>query len=68
MRYFDYEKMARGAQIPPEKLDELRLLMRQDFPEDEMMCELHLLRTCMAIRDKVLTLDEALQLQPASRT
>jgi hypothetical protein len=65
--YFDYEKMAREAQIPPEKLDELRRLMQQEFPEDEMMGELHLLRACMAIRDGVLTVEEALQPRPASR-
>jgi hypothetical protein len=60
-------KMAREAQIPPEKLDELRRLMQQEFPEDEMMGELHLLRACMAIRDGVLTVEEALQPRPASR-
>jgi hypothetical protein len=67
MQYFDYEKMAREAHIPPDKLDELRHLTRQDFPRDEMMFELHLLRACMAIRDSVLTLEEALKPEPASR-
>jgi hypothetical protein len=32
-----------------------------------MTYELHLLRACMAIRDGVLTLEEALRPEPASR-
>jgi len=55
------------AQIPPEKLDELRHITRQDFPRDEMMFELHLLRACMAIREGVLTLEEALRPEPATK-
>ena len=65
MPYFDFETVARKAHIPSEKLNELRHLARQEFPRDEMMYELHLLRTCMAIRDGVLTLEEALQPEPA---
>jgi hypothetical protein len=67
VQYFDYEKMAREAHIPTDKLDELRRITRQDFPRDEMMFELHLLRACMAIRDGVLTLDEALRPETATR-
>jgi hypothetical protein len=59
--YFDYENVALDANIPPQKLEELRQLVRQEFPRDEMMYELHLLRACMAIRDGVLTLDQALK-------
>lgn len=68
MHYFDYEGLAREAQIPPQKLDELSRLIRQDFPRDTMMYELHLLRACMAIRDGILTLEEALQAQPVRGT
>jgi len=67
VHYFDCEKVAREAHIPPEKLDELGLVIRQDFPRDEMMYELHLLRACMAIREGVLTLEEALRPEPATR-
>jgi hypothetical protein len=67
VHYFDYEKMAREAHIPPERLEELSHVMRQDFPRDEMMYELHLLRACMAIRAGVLTLEEALRPEPATR-
>jgi hypothetical protein len=61
VRYFDYEKMALDANIPPPKLEQLSQLVRQEFPRDEMMYELHLLRACMAIRDGVLTLEQALK-------
>ncbi len=61
MHHFDVETPARRAHISPEKLDELRHIVRQEFPKDEMMYELHPLRTCMAIRDGVLTVEEALQ-------
>lgn len=63
MRYFYYEKVAREANIPQNKLDELIKVIRQEFPMDEMMFELHLLRVCMAIRDHHIGLDEALRLE-----
>jgi hypothetical protein len=65
MLYFDYEKIAREAQIPSGKLEELRSLVLEQFPNDQMMYELHLLRVCMAIRHGDLHLEDALSLQPA---
>ena len=44
MSYFDYEEVAREARIPAEKLEGLHHLIREEFPRDEMMYELHLLR------------------------
>jgi len=61
MRFFDSEKVASEANIPPDKLEKLRHLMRKEFPRDEMMYELHLLRACMAIKGGVLTVEEALR-------
>jgi len=58
--YFDYEGVAREARIPAEKLEELRHLIGEEFPRDEMMYELHLLRACMAIKEDVVTIDQAL--------
>jgi hypothetical protein len=60
MRYFDYVKVAAEAQIPPNKLARLRSAVRREFPKDEMMCELHMLRVCMAIRDGHVTVEQAL--------
>ena len=67
MSYFDCEEVAREARIPAEKLEELRHLIREEFPRDEMMYELHLLRACMAIRDGVVTLQQALSPQQESK-
>jgi hypothetical protein len=64
MKYFDWQKTAQEAQIPPEKVEELSHLIRQEFPNDEMMFELHVLRACAAIRDGALTLEQALRSEP----
>ncbi|MGO9275214.1 MAG: hypothetical protein ACLQOO_34100 [Terriglobia bacterium] len=65
---FRLQKVALEAHIATERLDELRQVVWQDFPRDEMMCELHLLRACLAIRDGVLSLEEALRPEPATGT
>ena len=59
MRYFDYEAVARQAGISEHDLAAICDSMRREFPDDEMMWELHVLRACMAIRDGRLTVDEA---------
>lgn len=65
MRYFDYETVAREAKIPREKRKRLVQLMRKEFPNDPLMCELHVLRACMAIRDGHITVDDALKPEPS---
>ena len=50
MRYFDYRKVAEEARIQPDKLATL-ISIRKEFPKDNMMLELHVLRACLAIRD-----------------
>jgi hypothetical protein len=60
MRYFDYAKVAAEAQISPRKLARLRSTIRHEFPKDDMMFELHMLRACTAIRDGHVTIDQAL--------
>ena len=66
MDYFDYEAVAREAGMADEKLDLLRDVVREEFPDDQMMFELHMLRACRAIQDGFVTIDEALEpeLQP----
>ena len=63
MKYFDYESVAREAKIPEEKLRKLVKIVRQEFPHDAMMAELHTLRACLAIRDGHIKIDDALKLQ-----
>lgn len=60
MRYFDFESVARAAHIPPEQLQQLCALIREEFPHDDMMYELHVLRACTAIRDGRVPLEQAL--------
>ena len=68
MRYFDYEKAAREAGISPQQVEELGRMIRQEFPKDEMMYELHLLRVCMAIQQRLITIKDALKLSSTSGT
>jgi hypothetical protein len=60
MRYFDYRKIAADAGIPARKLARLRAAVRREFAKDDMMFELHMLRVCTAIRDRHVTIDQAL--------
>lgn len=61
MKPFDYEKAAGEAEIPREKLEELCRTVRSEFPKDDMMYELHVLRACMAVRDGHVTLEQVLR-------
>jgi hypothetical protein len=61
MRHFDYEKAAKQAKIPPRSMARLRALVRRDFPHDDMLFELHMLRICVSIRDGRLTVEQALE-------
>ncbi len=66
MRYFNYEKIAKKAGIPSDKLEALCEIVRQEFPHDDMMYELHLLRACKAIQQGHTTIDEALRFEKAA--
>lgn len=60
MDYFDYEAVAREASIPADKLKRLAKAVREEFPIDEMMFELHLMRVCSAIQAGYVSLEDAL--------
>ena len=66
MHYFDYKAVAQEAKIPREKLELLAKAIREEFPTDDMMYELHLMRVCSAIRDGYVTLEEALNPRQAA--
>ena len=66
MRYFDYKKVAREAHIPAPKLAEICHLVRREFPKDDMMYELHVLRACAAVRDGHVRLEDVLAAAPAT--
>jgi hypothetical protein len=62
---FDYLTAARRAGIPQEKLDQLCALFRTEFPADEMMAELHILRAVLSVERGDVTLEEILRQQVA---
>lgn len=69
MRYFDYQTLAREAGISAEDLDRLCRLIRQDFPHDDMLFELHVLGACRIIGDGPYTMEQIVEdLTPASRS
>ena len=63
--YFDYETMARQAGILPAQLGQIVERVRRDSTCNPMRCELHILRTCRAIRDHRVTITQVLA-EPAT--
>lgn len=57
---FDYVAAAERVGIPQDKLDRLCALVRAEFPDDEMMAELHILRAILAVERGDTTLEEVL--------
>jgi hypothetical protein len=57
---FDYLTPAKRAGVPQDKLERLCALVRAEFPSDEMMAELHILRAILAVERGDTTLDEIL--------
>lgn len=58
---FDYRAAARRAGVPEEDLARLCQVVREEFPDDEMMFELHVLRAVLAIESGQLTVEQALK-------
>jgi hypothetical protein len=57
---FDYVAAAKRAGIDPDDLDRLVALTRVEFPRDEMMVELHVLRTVQAVERGDVALSDVL--------
>ncbi|MBM4033360.1 MAG: hypothetical protein FJ291_16475 [Planctomycetes bacterium] len=66
MRYFNFKKVAREAGIPPDALADLCKSIRAEFPTDDMMYELHVLRACMGVRDGYAKLEDVLPQEPSA--
>lgn len=66
MRYFDYQSVARDAKIPDQALRKLVELIGKEFPNDQIMAELHALRACQAIHDGHVQIDDAIKQQAES--
>ncbi|MEK7794110.1 MAG: hypothetical protein AAB353_06255 [Candidatus Hydrogenedentota bacterium] len=57
MDYFDYESAAQEAGVPNGVLREWELGFQREYPGDDMMVELRLLRACAAAKGGVDQLD-----------
>lgn len=62
--YFDHLTVARECQLTPEQVAALEAVGRREFPDDQMMFELHMLRVIEQIRTGHLKLKDVL---PAAR-
>ncbi len=60
MEYFDYQPIADEAGLSPGELTRIVERVQRDYPQDQMLCELHVLRACRAIRDGRVTLEQVL--------
>ena len=58
---FDYEAVAKEAGIPDDKIAALADEVRLDYPGDEMLFELRMLRTCSSIREGRATVETAIE-------
>ena len=63
---FDYKTAAARAGILGSKLDRLVALIRAEFPDDETMAELHVLRAILAVEQGSASLEEILGQEAAS--
>lgn len=67
MPFFDYHNVAREAGLSEADLDRLAESIRSQFPNDDMMASLHVLRACKAIRNGGTSLEEVLSHQETAR-
>jgi hypothetical protein len=63
---FDYPKVAAEIGLSSEQLQALEQRIRQDFPHDDMLFELHVLRACLALQEGRVTLEEVLRPEPVT--
>ena len=59
--HFSYQQAATEASINAEQLAMIEKMFRIDYPDDDMLFELHILRVCHAVRDGRGSLDVILR-------
>jgi len=57
---FDLEKIKRESGLTSDDLTRIEAKVKEEFPEDELMFELHFLRVIKAIKEGWVTLDKVL--------
>ena len=63
---FDYRSAADRVGIQPADLARLTTMARAEFPSDEMIVELHVLRTILAVERSDVTMEENLRPRAAA--
>jgi len=49
-QYFDYPSAARDAGMTDDQLRLIEKLFRSEYPNDQMLFELHVVRACLSIK------------------
>ncbi len=52
-RLFDLEKVIRESSLSQEEIEQIKQEVREEFPNDEMMWELHVIRAIKSKQDKI---------------
>lgn len=65
MRYFDYEQVAQEASISAEQLFLICRLLRHEYPDDDVLYELHVLRACNSVKEGRIGIEALLKPIPA---
>jgi hypothetical protein len=65
--YFDYIAVAAAARLSSADLAAIEARTRADYPNDQMMFELRMLRTCNAIASGAASVADALKPDPDGR-
>ncbi len=60
MSCFDYEQAAAEAGFSSEEVAQLSRVVRAEYPHDDMLYELHMVRACRAVREGVITIADAI--------
>ena len=65
-RLFAWENVAAEAGITAQELAQIERTVRLEFPHDDMLYELHVLRACRAVRSGNCTVEQIIgQREPA---
>ena len=57
---FDYESLEKQLNLPEETVKRIRKVVRKEFPEDDMMYELHLVRIYNSLKNRRITIEDIL--------
>lgn len=61
MNYFNYVELARKTRLEAETRDAFVQRLEQEFPGDEMLMELHVVRACLTVGDRLARAEEMLR-------